>query len=154
MVGTRRNLTGEVHVVVADRRTVDRLAQIGAVDEHIELGTRLARLGIVDDPGVTACRQIDTEAAHRGIDVRLMGPEQCDVVVAREHLGDAAVDLLTAAQRRPVQVVDTDAQAPVGIVGGRHACGHLTTSHFITSMRPTVRPGAHRSRSMAGSRRM
>ena len=54
VIATRRHLAGEVHVVVAERRPVDRLAQVRAVDEHVEVGTRLARLRVVDDAAVTA----------------------------------------------------------------------------------------------------
>jgi hypothetical protein len=103
--GARRNLTGEVDVVVPDRGVVDRLAQVGAVDEHVEVTARVARLAVVDDTTVVARRQVDAETPHRCVDIGYVGSEERDVVVASEHLGDRAVHLLASAERRPVEVV-------------------------------------------------
>jgi hypothetical protein len=110
MVRPRRHLAGKVHVVVADGSAVDRLAQVGAVHEHVEIGAGGAGVAIVDDPPESAPREIDAESSHRRVDVGRLGPEERDVVVAGEHLADTAVDLLATAERRPVQVVHPDSR--------------------------------------------
>ena len=51
-------------------------------------------------------------------------------MIARQYLGNAAVDLFAATERLPVEVVHADPQAAVG---RGHVCGHLTTSHRMTS---------------------
>ena len=153
VVPTRTDLAGEVHVVVPDRGAVDRLAQIGAVDEHVEVGTRRRRLVVVVDAAVSAIGQVDAEALTGCGHVDGSRTEQRHVMAGGEHLGDAAVDLFAAAERRPVEVVHAHTEARAR---GRRAAqvrGHLTTSHSINERRDTFGLVVHRSATMPGSSR-
>ena len=147
IVPARTDLAGEVHVVVPDRGAVDRLAQVGAVDEHVEVGTRSRRLVVVDDAAVSAIGQVDAEAPTCCGHIDGSRTQQRHVMVAGEHLGDAAVDLFATAERRPVEVVHAHAEARAR---GIQVCGHLTTSHSMSERRDTFGFMLHRSATMPG----
>ena len=66
---------------------------------------------VVVHGAVVAARQVDAETFACALDVRRPRSEQRHVMSGLgEHLGDRAVDLLAAAERRPVQVVHRDPQ--------------------------------------------
>ncbi len=147
-----RHLTGEVHVIPAVAGPIDRLGEVGAVDEQVEVRTGFRRLEVVDDRVIAAPRQIDAETRPRAIHIGFGGPEQRHVMVSRQALGDRAIDLLTAAERRPVEVTDRDAQPRGPALAGRgHRWPHLSTCQDIGADRSNE-PMARRLRTIAGSR--
>ena len=140
-------------VVVAELGVVDGAAQVGAVDEHVEVGAGGRRRVVVVDRSVVAARQVDAEAFPRALDVGRSRSEQRHVVSGLgQHLGDRAVDLLAAADVDQYRSYTDRPAAPAHFVTLQVIdVGHFVTIHDNREPRSTDGRADRRARNIAGS---